>query len=335
MTETRPGVLDLRPSKPGTMPGDPFSGEKTWKRESVTSKDWTIPLDETAIAEVRELVASLRRDPLPTLILEPDLIPMPACRAAMARVRALLDDGLGVCVVERLPMEEMNEEEATSVYWVLGRMVGRLVAQKWDGTMLYDVTDTGRTFGHGVRGSWTNTELFFHTDNAFGTVMPDYVSLLCINPALEGGISRFCSLYTVHNRLREESPRLLQRLYEPLYFDRQAEHSPDAPPVSLTPMFSWDGMRLNVRMSVGLVKRGYPMAGQAIDPLAAEALEALEIILRDESLWIEFRIERGQLQFLNNTEFGHYRSTFSDDPALPRHLIRLWYRSDGRRSYEG
>ena len=31
--------------------------------------------------------------------------------------------------------------------------MGQNVAQKWDGTMVYDVTDTGKKFGYGVRGS--------------------------------------------------------------------------------------------------------------------------------------------------------------------------------------
>jgi hypothetical protein len=89
---------------------------------------------------------------------------------------------------------------------VLGQLIAAPVAQKWDGTMIYDVTDTGRQFGYGVRGSWTNVELSFHTDNAFGVAPPDYVGLLCLMPAREGGISRFCSLYTVHNEMLRRHP---------------------------------------------------------------------------------------------------------------------------------
>ena len=48
----------------------------------------------------------------------------------------------------------------------VGGLLGRQVTQKWDGTMIYDVRDTGRAYGYGVRGSVTNIELSFHTDNA-------------------------------------------------------------------------------------------------------------------------------------------------------------------------
>ena len=79
--------------------------------------------------------------------------------------------------------------------------------------MLYDVTDTGQPFGHGVRESRTNVKLPFHIDNAFGTAVPRYVELMCIRPAKEGGISRFCSLCELHDRLLAHHPRALERLY--------------------------------------------------------------------------------------------------------------------------
>jgi Taurine catabolism dioxygenase TauD, TfdA family len=57
--------------------------------------------------------------------------------------------------------------------------------------------------------------------------------------------------------------------------------------------------------------------------------------MRDTRLWMEFTIERGQLQYLNNREFAHYRSEFKDDETRKRHLIRLWFREQGRPFYDG
>ena len=90
-----------------------------------------------------------------------------------------------------------------------------LLKKNWDGTMIYDVTDTGKKYGYGVRGSATNVELVFHTDNAFGISVPDYVGLMCKYPAKQGGLSRFCSLYTVHWRMENKYPNELRRLYQP------------------------------------------------------------------------------------------------------------------------
>ena len=98
-----------------------------------------------------------------------------------------------------------------------------------------------------MRASYTRVGLVFHTDNAFGMAPPAYVGLLCIHPAREGGVSRFCSLAAVHDRLLETRPRLLSRLYRPMLWDRQAEHADGAPKVAVAPMFRWEDGRLTVR----------------------------------------------------------------------------------------
>ncbi len=328
-------VLQGTPATP--LLQHPIASHKAWTRDTISAADWTLPFTPAALREIDALLAALRKDPLPTLVCTPALFRLDACRALLHRVRDVLRDGIGLAVVDRMPLDAMSVEEARTVYWVLGQFVERLVAQKWDGTMLYDVTDTGRKLQYGVRGSWTNTELYFHTDNAFAVAPPTYVSLLCLHPAQSGGVSRFCSLYTVHNRLLERYPRLLQRLYEPFYFDRQAEHAPGAPKVSVSPAFAFAGERLRARLAASLVRKGYALMDEPLDPLGAEALAALDEVMQDEDLWVEFVIQRGQMQYLNNFEFAHFRSEFVDasDPALKRHLIRLWYRGEGRPSYDG
>ena len=108
----------------------------------------------------------------------------------MAAVSKKLTQVLGFTVIDRLPMDEFNDDDMKAVFWIVGQLIGQTVAQKWDGTMLYDVTETGEAFGYGVRGSYTNVELVFHMDNAFGAAPPEYVGLLCRYPVVSGGVSR-------------------------------------------------------------------------------------------------------------------------------------------------
>ena len=255
----------------------------------------------------------------------------------MSKAKNMLDKGLGFTVIDRLPMEEFNEEDIKAVFWIVGQLIGRTVAQKWCGEMLYDVTDTGQKFGYGVRGSFTNVELVFHTDNAFGVIPPNYVGLLCKYPALSGGVSRFCSLYSVHNLMLRNHPKLLERLYQPMLFDRQAEHAPKAPKTAYAPFFAFDGANLKARANVQLVRKGYEIANVKMDLELIQALEAIEAISNLQELWMELPIERGQLQYLNNMEVGHYRSHFEDhsEPAQKRHLFRTWHRNFGARTYDG
>jgi Taurine catabolism dioxygenase TauD, TfdA family len=105
--------------------------------------------------------------------------------------------------------------------------------------------------------------------------------------------------------------------------------------VSWAPCFQYDGNRLLARFSPGLVRKGYALMEKPLDPEAEDALEALALVMADARLWMESTIERGQLQYLNNREFAHYRSEFADGESQKRHLIRLWFRSAGRRFYDG
>lgn len=330
-------VLDLAGNLEVTMLEHVIEDGRAWTSDSVEPGDWMVTLPKAALKEIGVMVQSLRRDPLPTLMLSADQFELTACAEAMEKIKQIVTGGVGVAVLDRLPMDEMTVDEAKSVYWVLGQFLSMEVAQKWDGTMLYDVTNTGAKFGYGVRGSWTNVELYFHTDNAFGIAPPDFVSLLCVNPAKKGGVSRFCSLYSIHNEMLKHHPRLLRRLYEPCYKDRQAEHAPGDPRISRSPTFQFDGKRLKTRFAASLVRKAHDLIGEELDHETREAFAVMEEIMADPRLWIEFTIERGQMQYLNNWEFAHFRSDFedSDDPALKRHLIRLWYREQGRRSYDG
>jgi alpha-ketoglutarate-dependent taurine dioxygenase len=332
---TTENYLDLHRDTPVAMLDHEITDARAWTRDTVHERDWTVPLPDAAIAEVMALAETIGRQPLPVLMLSPDQFSLAACRETMARVRRILADGIGVALVDRLPLDRLTKEQAIAAYWVLGQLITTPVAQKWDGTMVYDVTDTGREYGYGVRGSWTNVELSFHTDNSFGVAPPDYVGLLCLMPAREGGISRFCSLYTVHNEMLRRYPRELARLYRPFYYDRQAEHAPGAPKVSWVPCLRYEGGRLRARFAPMLVKKGYALMEKPLDAEAEDAIEALTAVMQDTRLWMEFTIERGQLQYLNNQEVAHYRSEFKDDETRKRHLIRLWFRERGKRFYDG
>ena len=185
----------------------------------------------------------------------------------MLAMKNILDDGVGFAVLDRMPMDDYPIETLVDVYWLLGQLVGRPVAQKWNGQMMYDVSDTGAEYAYGTRGSRTSVELNFHTDNAFARMPPDYVALFCRQAAKTGGISRFCSLYSVHQRMLEQYPDELARLYQPVFFDRQKEHHEGAAKICLAPYFSWREGRMFARANASLIRKGYDVAEQQMDDL--------------------------------------------------------------------
>jgi len=308
---------------------------RAWQRQSVSPGDWLVSLPQRCVEELDTVARQVRRDPLPAVLLSPEQFSLAACGELMGRVREKLRAGIGLAVLDRVPVERYTPEENRALAWLLGSLLGRLVAQKWDGTMLYDVRDTGKALEYGVRRSVTNLDLTFHTDAPWLDLPPELVGLYCINPAREGGVSRFVSLCSAHNELARRHRDLLPRLYRPFPWDRQAEHAPDDGKTARRPVFRYDGRSLMACFNEKLIATGADLAGDPLDGEGLEALEALRAIVDSPELAVEFTIERGQVQFINNRQFAHSRTDFKDapEPHLKRHLIRLWTREEGRRSF--
>ena len=316
---------------------EPAGDRLVWLAADIDKSDFLVILTDEALAEIERLANFFTDNPLPLLQRKLDEFELPACRALMAQMKSIVDDGVGFAVLDRLPMDDLPIDTMLEIYWLLGQCMGRPVAQKWNGQMIYDVSDTGADYAYGTRGSYTSVELNFHTDNAFARMLPDYVGLFCRHPAKSGGVSRFCSLYSVHQRMLENYPQALERLYQPVLFDRQKEHREGAEPVCLAPYFSWRNERLFARANASLIRKGYEVAGEPMDSALNDALEAIDEVCAASDLWYEAPLQRGQIQYLNNHEVGHYRSAFEDydEADRKRHLYRLWHREAGSTSYDG
>ena len=313
-------------------------GKKAWLRADVARDDWLFPLTPDCRDELTAIVADLRRKPQPAEQIDAAQLPIPACRALMRRVQTALDDGVRFAVVDRLPMDEISDDEAKALYWILASLLARPVQQKLTGTLVYDVHDTGRkaTPGSGVRPDQTNMDQFFHNDNSYNTTQPEYVALLCVRPAKTGGVSQVISFYTLHNELLRAHPAVVPRLYEPFWFDRQKEYLPGEPAVLSAPIFSYDG-RLKVRLGLFQASSGYTMMNEPMDEATVTAIETLRRVFENEALRFDFVMERGQIQFVNNLELCHRRTTFVDhaEPQNKRLMIRLWLRNAGAPGYHG
>jgi alpha-ketoglutarate-dependent taurine dioxygenase len=317
---------------------EPIEGPGVWMRRDVRPEEYRIELSGVCLDEIRRAVDEIRKFPLPTILRGPGDFDMSACSREMARARCILDRGRRFAIVDRLPLAEMSTEDATAIYWLLSSMVSRPVAQKLDGTMIYDVLDTGQEAlpGSGVRPDKTNIEIRFHNDNAYNETPPDYVGLLCLRQAQSGGHSRVLSFHTVHNTLHERHPERLPRLHQPFLFDRQREFHPGEQPVFSAPVFEYAG-ELQARFSVHQINGGYALNGEPIDSEGERALASVLEIFEDDALTVDFDLEPGQIQFVHNRAIGHSRTAFVDhlEPDRKRRLVRLWMRDHGRRAYPG
>ena len=314
-----------------------LTGPGVWNRKDVSERDWRMPIPPAALAEIVELGRTLRRHPMETVALDPRDYALDACRRFMARVRETLDHGVGFAVLDRLPARSLGKEELKKVYWLISAMIARPVAQSFDGRLLYDVLDTGARIGTRVRGDLTRQELSWHTDYGFN-LPPPYIGLLVLRAAPEGGRSSVASLLAAHNVLRDRHPALLRRLYEPFCWNRQGEHGEGDPIVHRFPVFSHDGREVRGRFIKWLLYKGYELTGETFDQPGRDAIETMFDIMSEPDRHVSFSLEAGQIQYLNNFRIAHRRTAYEDaagDPESRRHLVRIFLRDEGKRSFMG
>ncbi len=321
----------ISPVFDGAMPRN-----QAWRRQDVSDSDWMTRIPPDCLQEVDAVVQSLRAHPVPALVLTPGDLAMPACGRLMAQVKSVLDDGIGFAVLDRLPVDAYDKTELTAIYWLLSQMIARPVAQAFKGTLLYDVHDTGQKTSTRVRADLTSEDLSWHTDYGFNHP-PPYIGLLVLRTARQGGESSAASLLAGHEILRQRAPGLLQRLYQPYVWNRQGEHPEGDPICSSNPIFSAATGTVRARFNRALQPVGYRLLGQEIDPDGMEALNTLHDILSEPENTVEFVLAPGQMEFLNNARVVHRRTAFEDhdEPDQRRHLVRIFLRDEGRRSYMG
>lgn len=331
-------VLEASSAKehPKAIP-DALSGPAQWEGATLSAEEVVLKIPSACLAELNQIAEFVKEQSPDITSLTPEQFDMKNTQDYMRVAKEALDNGPGIAVIDRLPIDRYGKEATTAIYWLMGSLLGRPVAQNWDGLMLYDVRNTGKKHGNGVRGSVTNVELYYHTDNSYGLMPPQYIGLLCLETAKTGGESRLMSWVEVYNKLKSKRPDLIARGFEPFLFDRQKEHAPDAPRVISKPAFTLEDGNVSVCYSSRLMRNGYEMAGKEIDQAGKEFLDTVDEIITQENIQFKMYIDRGQIQIINNSKIGHARSGFEDydDPDRWRHLVRLWFREYGSTNYEG
>jgi hypothetical protein len=319
-----------------------FTGPLAWRANELRDHEWLFEIDGGVRGElereVDRLLDGANSDaPVFALAQGVELARLEKTRHLMRRVRDGLQRGRGFALLRGTPVQRWGVQGSTIAYWLMSNLIARPVAQNIAGALLYEVLDTGRKPepGSGVRPDKTSVEQYFHNDNAYNRCQPDYVGLLCIRAAAQGGRSGVASIRTVHNELRARHPDLLPRLYQDFLFDRQKEHKPGEAEVVSAPIFAEVEGELKMRMGLYPLLNAYKLPGNRLDDLGARALEKLKEVLADASLCHEFSMAAGDVQFVNNLGTCHRRTAFVDDPGSKRHLLRVWLRDSGSPDYDG
>jgi alpha-ketoglutarate-dependent taurine dioxygenase len=303
---------------------------RAWRSSTIDDRQaWYYPLSPRCIDALDETVCWLRQQSRPVTVLRAAEEPCSACAEELGPVRTALESGRGFAIMQGPTRDCYSPEEMTACYWLIGQLLGRPIEQNVQGTLLYDVRDTGQDVRYGARFSVTNAASSFHTDNSFGSGVADYVVLLCLHPAKSGGLSQVVSGYTVHNELLARHPGALELLYQPWHIDRRGGVQPGEGPTAQRPVLAWDGHGLIFRYLRFWIESGQVKAGQPLTAAQCRALDALDEVANDSALRVEFALKPGDLFFVNNRWILHNRTAFEDhpEPKQRRHLVRLWLRT--------
>jgi alpha-ketoglutarate-dependent taurine dioxygenase len=254
---------------------------------------------------------------------------LPTLEPKLRRLRETLLHGIGFEVIRGIPVHQVSEDLACTMFCGLGAHLGSARSQNAKGDLLGHVRDVGAdSKDPNVRIYQTHERQTFHTDSS------DVVGLLCLNEAREGGDSLLVSAVSMYNVFRSERPDLLAYLFDEIATDRRGEVPPGEKPYFTIPVFNWHAGFLTVmyqRQYIDSAQR-FPDAPR-LTPGHVEALDMFDRLANDPRLNFTMRLEPGDMQFVYNHSLLHDRTAFVDwpEPARRRHLLRLWLAIPGDR----
>lgn len=280
-------------------------------------------LTATELAELDRAIAHAEASRMPLFSLGRQDFPLESLGDRLIALRDIIEGGWGFQVLRGIPVGRYSHEQARILAWGMARHIGDPEPQDAKGSMMHDITDTGRKVegSDSTRGFETNDELNFHNDGG------DAFMLLCLRTARAGGTSKLISVGAVFNEVLARRPELARVLQEPFHFDARAQALSGAPRVQTVPIMIHHAGSLSA-----LYKRRYIELGQRFEevpPLTAEQIDALDMvdsICNDPDFQLSFEMQPGDVQIGNNYSVLHSRTRYQDheDPALRRHLLRIW-----------
>ncbi len=301
-------------------------------RDIQDSEDWVYRLGAEEIAEIDAALRHLQSTGRQIPDIGKGDFPLKRFARTLRLLQTEIENGLGVTLIRGLPRDRYTVEEMGLIYWGIGAHFGRAVAQNAQGDVLGHVRDMGRDQYKDMhaRGYQTANLLPFHNDSC------DIVGLCCLETAKSGGLSTVASSVAVYNALVRSRPELVKILGQPFYADRRGEESAGQKPYYVTPIFIWHKGRMFNRFN-----RTFIDSAQRFDevprltPLQIEALDTVATLCRDPAFRLDMKLERGDMQFVNNYSILHSRTAYEDnaEESKKRHLLRLWLRTSAFVDY--
>ena len=307
----------IRPYDGGWQAADLERDQRWIYHSSQTERDRLIDLAKT-------IEARCDGNPNRLLAMGADDFDLGPLAARLVEMMGEIRDGAGLALYRGLPLDEVSPLGAAALYWGIGLHLGTPKSNNPEGDMIGHVVNTGGNYDNpNQRGYQTNVEMDYHCDQS------DVVGLLCIRPAMTGGLSKVVSSRAVHATIKSRRPDLEAVLSQPFCWTKHAETDSGEAPFYESPVFNFVGDTLSTSFGPKHMIKGHRLAeAPDLTPLQAEAIDVMSE-LADE-MHLSMDLQRGDIQLVNNYKILHTRTGFDDwpEPGRQRTLWRLWLTVD-------
>lgn len=304
------------------QPMQPVADPAGWTAESLGPvENFAYVLTESDRREILAAVAGFQRSGLRREDMTRAAFPLASLAATLADVRSELQDGRGIVMLRNFPIEELDLEGIATGYLGVGSYLGEAMVQNGRGHILGHVQDLGEDYNGRGRSYNTSAEIAFHSDAC------EYVGLLCLQKAKQGGESRVASSVTLYNRILATRPDLAEVLTRDFHRSHNGEVSPGELPYWKQPIFCFAEGYFSAIGAGSTLEKAQRLPG--VPPMTDAQREAVAYYRKlVAELAADMEFKPGDIQLLNNYVTLHSRRHFEDWPEQDRrrHLLRLWLR---------
>ncbi len=311
----------------------PFAHPAAWRASDFASKnDLAVDLEPRHLAALKDALHRLKQITTDHAAVTPEAFPLAPIEDDVAAWRRDVRDGRGLVLLRGIPVADFCLDDLKLLHLGLGTHFGRPVSQSPLGELVGDVVNLAGDDPR-ERAYRSSRALRLHTDRC------DHIGMLCVRPAAEGGLSGYASALTIHNTILAEQPTLLAPLYRGFFHHRFGQQPPGEPVVTKEriPIFSSAGGVPGVIYIRGYIDLAVEEGWVSLTDEERAALDLMDEISNRPDVRLDLRLEAGEISLTNNCLLLHTRTAFVDaeNPALKRHLLRLWLREDGRPMTRG
>lgn len=237
--------------------------------------------------------------------------------------------GNGFFILDGKSFVNFSDQQVSEIFRILSTSLGQLYIQNIKNEKFVVITDEGKSMKTGGRYHQTKEGGSFHTDSPQWSRVPDFVGLLCIKPAKVGGISKFVSVYTIHNELLKLNQEFLDPLYKNFHFDKRGEFDKNELPTTFEPIFEYKDDELKFRYLRDYINDGQKIVNEPLTKEQNHILNELDKIIHDEKFSVSYNLKEYDMTFFNNNRIIHGRTSFEDytEYEKKRYMVRVWIKN--------